>query len=91
MTARRAVVRGRVQGVGFRFFAERAAHSLGVRGWVRNREDGTVETLAEGDEGAVGEYLARLSRGPLGSRVDEVVVEDAAGEGLSAFEVRRDR
>ena len=91
MTARRAVIRGRVQGVGFRFFAERAAHSLGVHGWVRNREDGTVETLAEGDERAVGEYLARLSRGPLGARVDEVVVEDAAGEGLSAFEVRRDR
>jgi len=90
VTARRAVVRGRVQGVGFRWFAERNAQTLGVRGWVRNRADGTVETLAEGDEKAVGEYLARLSRGPLGSRVDEVVVEEAAGEGLSAFEVRRD-
>jgi acylphosphatase len=89
VTARRAVVRGRVQGVGFRWFAERNAQSLGVHGWVRNRPDGTVETLAEGDEGAVGEYLTRLSRGPSGSRVDEVVVEDAAGEGLSDFEVRR--
>ena len=89
MTARRAVVHGRVQGVGFRWFAERNARSLGVAGWVRNRPDGTVETVAEGDERAVGEYLARLSRGPSGSRVDQVVVEEAASEGLSAFEVRR--
>ncbi len=89
MTSRRAVVRGRVQGVGFRWFAERNARSLGVHGWVRNRTDGTVETVAEGDEQAVGEYLARLSRGPSGSRVDEVVVEEAAAEGLDAFEVRR--
>lgn len=89
MTALRAVVRGRVQGVGFRWFAERNAQSLGIHGWVRNRPDGTVETLAEGEEKAVGEYLARLSRGPSGSRVDEVVVEEAAGEGLSEFEVRR--
>jgi acylphosphatase len=89
VTARRAVVHGRVQGVGFRWFAERNARSLGVSGWVRNRSDGTVETVAEGDEKAVGEYLARLSRGPAGSRVDQVVVEDAAAEGLSAFEVRR--
>ncbi len=89
MTARRAVVRGAVQGVGFRWFAERNARSLGVRGWVRNRPDGAVETVAEGDEKAVGEYLARLSRGPSGARVDEVVVEEAADSGLSAFEVRR--
>jgi acylphosphatase len=89
VTALRAVLRGRVQGVGFRWFAERNAQSLGIHGWVRNRPDGTVETLAEGEEKAVGEYLARLSRGPSGSRVDEVVVEEAAGEGLSEFEVRR--
>jgi acylphosphatase len=89
VTARRAVVRGDVQGVGFRWFAERNALSLGVRGWVRNRPDGAVETVAEGDEKAVGEYLARLSRGPSGARVDEVVVEEASDSGLSAFEVRR--
>lgn len=89
MTARRAVVRGRVQGVGFRFFAERTARALGLHGWVRNRSDGTVETLAEGEEQAVGEYLERLRRGPLGSRVDEVVVEEASAEGLAIFEVRR--
>lgn len=89
MTARRAVVFGIVQGVGFRFFAERTARALGVRGWVRNRSDGAVETVAEGDEQAVGEYLARLKRGPMGARVDDVVVEEASAEGLAVFEVRR--
>ena len=58
VTARRAVVSGRVQGVGFRFFAERAAGSAGVRGWVRNLPDGSVETVAEGEEDAVSRYLA---------------------------------
>lgn len=89
MTARHAVVHGVVQGVGFRFFAERTARALGVRGWVRNRPDGTVETVAEGDDVSVGEYLARLKRGPSGARVDEVVVEETSAEGLAFFEVRR--
>ena len=89
MTARRAVVHGVVQGVGFRWFAERTARALGLCGWVRNRPDGTVETVAEGDERAVGEYLARLRSGPSGSRVDDVIVEEAFAEGLSVFEVRR--
>ena len=89
MTARRAVVKGRVQGVGFRWFAERVARELGVRGWVRNRSDGTVETLAEGDDSAVAAYLARLESGPRGSRVDGVVIEEAAESGFSRFEITR--
>ena len=89
MTARRAVVRGRVQGVGFRWFAERVARELGVRGWVRNLSDGTVETIAEGEDAAVAAYLARLERGPHGSRVDAVVVEDSKESGFSRFEITR--
>ena len=87
--ARRAVVRGRVQGVGFRYFAERSARALGVKGWVRNRPDGTVETLAEGDDAAVTEYLARLVRGPAGARVDGVDVEPREPGNFSDFEVTR--
>ena len=92
MTARRAIVRGRVQGVGFRFYAERAARELGILGWVRNLPDGTVETLADGDDEAVQRYMERLRKGPLGSRVDAVDVSEAAAEasaGLKRFEITR--
>jgi acylphosphatase len=87
--ARRAVVRGAVHGVGFRFFAERTARALGVKGWVRNLPDGSVETVAEGDEIAVTEYLARLQRGPASARVDGVVVEEALPRNYPDFEVTR--
>ncbi len=87
--ARRAVVRGRVQGVGFRFFAERSARDLGIRGWVRNLPDGAVETAAEGEEPAVEEYLGRLRRGPFGSRVDDVAIEALEPQGFTSFEITR--
>jgi acylphosphatase len=87
--ARRVVVRGRVQGVGFRFFAERAARELGVRGWVRNLPDGCVESVAEGDEGAVTAYIARLEQGPWGARVEGVEVDAFSPQGFSSFEVTR--
>ena len=57
MSCRRAVVSGRVQGVGFRFFAERAAKKAGVVGWVRNLPDGRVETVVEGSDDAVEDRL----------------------------------
>jgi acylphosphatase len=78
--SRRAIVRGRVQGVGFRFFAERVARELGIRGWVCNLPDGTVETLAAGEEEAVRRYLERLRKGPLGSRVDALDVSEVSAE-----------
>lgn len=87
MIARRAIVTGRVQGVGFRFFARRAAREAGIRGWVRNRPDGTVETLAEGEEDAVARYLERLREGPHGSRVTAVDVQDTVAEESSSFDI----
>jgi acylphosphatase len=90
VTARRAVVRGRVQGVGFRFFASRAARELGIRGWVRNLPDGSVETLAVAEEDSLRRYIEKLSRGPLGSRVDAVDVSDVAEPAsFSSFEITR--
>ncbi len=89
MTARRAIVQGRVQGVGFRFFAERAARELGVRGWVRNRPDGSVEALAEGDDAALATFIERLRRGPLSSRVDRVEVAEEPSQGFAKFEITR--
>jgi acylphosphatase len=87
--ARRAVVRGRVQGVGFRFFAERAARELGISGWVRNLSDGSVESVAEGEEEDVRRYVERLRAGPRAGRVEAVEVEDVAARGFSSFEITR--
>ena len=89
MTARRGIVRGRVRGVGYRFFAERAARELDVRGWVRNLPDGTVETLAEGEDEAVARYFERLRQGPRGSRVEAVVEEEASASNFLSFEITR--
>jgi acylphosphatase len=81
------MVAGRVQGVGFRFFAERSAHELGVKGWVRNLPDGSVEALAEGEEDAVDRYLARLRQGPRMGKVDRVHVEEVSVSGFASFEI----
>ena len=87
--ARHFLISGRVQGVGYRYFAKDAADREGVTGWVRNLPDGSVETLVEGDAAAVEGYLDRLRRGPSASRVDGVVVEEKAEEGHSTFEITR--
>ena len=88
MERKRVVVHGFVQGVGFRFAVERAALTRGVAGWVRNRSDGTVEAVFEGDPEAV-ESLVRLCReGPRGAEVSRADVEDAVPAGLVGFEIR---
>ena len=70
--ARRFIVRGRVQGVGFRYFAIRAARKCGVVGTVRNMADGSVEAVAEGPADAVAEFRSELERGPSYSHVTAV-------------------
>ena len=72
MKAVHAIVSGVVQGVGFRFFVEREARARGLYGWVRNRRDGTVETVIAGADAAVDEMLAQLHRGPPGADVTAV-------------------
>ena len=71
-------VRGKVQGVGFRWFVRERARALGLTGWVRNREDGSVEVLALGEEGALRQLRSLLGTGPSGARVS--AVEDQQGE-----------
>jgi acylphosphatase len=89
LVARRFLVRGRVQGVGFRFFVEEAARREGVGGWVSNLPDGRVEVLAEGDEEAVGRVEQKIRRGPSSARVDEVTVTDDTPTGSrGAFHIR---
>jgi acylphosphatase len=76
LVARQLMISGRVQGVGFRFFAEDAAAREGVHGWVRNLPDGRVEAWIEGDSESVDRVEAALRRGPAGARVEDVAVQD---------------
>ena len=85
---RRVVVRGRVQGVGFRIFVASRARRRGVAGWVRNRADGTVEAVFEGERDAVDLVVAACSGGPRGADVSDVDVSDEEPEGLRGFEAR---
>jgi acylphosphatase len=75
--ARRFLVRGRVQGVGFRWFVEREAHILGIAGWVRNNPDSSVEVLAMGTRDQLSGLRSRLREGPRAARVDDVDEFDA--------------
>jgi acylphosphatase len=84
----RAVVSGRVQGVFFRETCERVASGLGVSGWVRNRTDGTVEVVAEGERAAVDDLLAWCRSGSPRARVDQVDVTDEPVAGERRFRVR---
>jgi acylphosphatase len=88
LETRRFVVRGRVQGVGFRWFVEHEAHTLGVYGWVRNCFDGSVEVLATGSREQLSTLRRRLQQGPRAARVDEVEESDAQPvEGLKTFRI----
>ena len=89
--ARRFVVRGRVQGVGFRWFVEREAHILNIAGWVRNNPDGTVEILAQGTRDQLAGLHSRLREGPRAARIDAVDVSEAQpAAGLTSFQVGGD-
>jgi acylphosphatase len=80
-------ISGRVQGVGFRFYMERKARELGIFGWVRNRRDGSVESVVHGDAGAVETIIEWARHGPPSAVVAEVKVSEADGE-FRQFEVR---
>lgn len=89
LVARRYVLTGRVQGVGFRWFTHDAAAREGIHGWVRNLADGSVEVVAEGDADAMRRFEAAVRRGPGGARVADVNVEDHAPAGrATGFEIR---
>lgn len=80
-SSRLFLIRGRVQGVGFRHFVWRTAEELGVRGWVRNLSDGSVEVAAWGSEAQLDSLSAALGQGPRWSQVDAVLWETMAESG----------
>jgi len=89
MQARRYIVRGRVQGVGFRWFVDFEAQQLGLAGWVRNLPDGTVEVLAMGTEEQLASFHKKLQKGPRAARVDEVLESPAEPvDGLKTFGIQ---
>jgi acylphosphatase len=89
IVARRFLVRGRVQGVGFRYFTAQAAGAGGIHGWVRNTPAGDVEIEAEGDREAMCRFEMRVRLGPPASRVDAVDTDEVEPTGrTSGFAVR---
>jgi len=78
-------ITGRVQGVGYRFWMTRTAGNLGLRGWVRNRRDGSVEALVTGIPEAVAAMIEASRKGPFGSQVSDVTVAPAEDDGSVGF------
>jgi acylphosphatase len=81
-------ITGRVQGVGYRAWAIDIATGLGLRGWVRNRSDGSVEALVIGDEDRVAAMIGRCREGPFAARVIDVAVAQASDDGSAGFAPR---
>lgn len=88
--AKRFLIGGTVQGVGYRYWTEKVAQELRLGGWVRNLPDGRVEIFAEGDPEHLEALEARAWRGPRAAQVTEVVVEPQAPVGTTTFAIRRD-
>ncbi|MEK6973532.1 MAG: acylphosphatase [archaeon] len=83
------IVSGRVQGVFFRAFAKQAADSLGLKGFVRNLQNGSVEAIAQGAEEKLNEFLKQLKKGPQASMVDSVTFEfENADKEFKDFAIR---
>ena len=87
MTAKHVVVHGGVQGVGFRWFAREEAARLGITGWIRNRDDGTVEAVVDGEDAAVDAMVARFRVGPPGASVTAVDVTETDAAPSAAFRI----
>lgn len=81
------IVAGRVQGVGFRWYAKETADSLGLAGWVRNREDGSVEAEAQGTDAKLDEFVARLKTGNPAARVDSIETKPAPVKHETTFRI----
>jgi acylphosphatase len=84
------LVKGRVQGVGYRWFVQSQAAHIGLRGWVRNTDDGDVEVLAAGSPAQIEQLVLALHKGTRGSRVDKIEVHPLAeseGEELQSFQI----
>jgi acylphosphatase len=85
ITTMRLMIVGRVQGVGFRAFAMREAQALGLKGWVRNRADGSVEAVATGPTQAIKDFVGKCTRGPAAARVAHIDLESVESPEETGF------
>ena len=81
-------VYGKVQGVGFRYYTQKKAETLGIKGYVRNRPDGSVYIEAEGDAGALASFIDWCSEGPAWAHVRRVEKQEIPPQGYEGFEIR---
>ncbi|OHD55459.1 MAG: hypothetical protein A2Y33_11665 [Spirochaetes bacterium GWF1_51_8] len=90
MVVLHAVVKGRVQGVGYRYYTERSAKARGLTGWVKNLYTGDVEVSAYGSDDAIREFTEDLRRGPFFSNVTDIdyTIENAESDPFGSFDVR---
>jgi acylphosphatase len=84
----RVAIRGRVQGVGYRYWLAQRATARGLEGWVRNRRDGSVELRATGEDAAVKALIEACRQGPRAAIVSDVAVSDAEDDGSEGFSAR---
>lgn len=84
------LVSGKVQGVGYRRFAQKAALAVGICGWVRNLKDLRVEVCAQGNESQMREFVEQLKKGPSFARVDRVEERMTSAKGFVGFEIAQD-
>ena len=89
MTARHFILKGRVQGVGFRYFAGQLAGELGIQGWVKNLRGGEVEIHAQGSKGAMEKFEVQMKRGPFLAVVSEVEVTEVEPQSHTSFLIGR--
>ncbi len=87
MVARHYIVKGRVQGVGFRYFTHRLAEQLDIKGWVKNLGNGAVEVHGEGDENPMEQFLSKIKRGPSLASVQDVETGEVEPEGYQGFSI----
>lgn len=88
MNAYRIVIRGIVQGIGFRYFTRMMANRFSIYGWVRNCADGSVEIHCEGEESNLQKFLAEIKKGPAGLVIESMEVKEAAPDFYYGFEIR---
>lgn len=88
MKTYKMILRGRVQGVGFRFFTWRQANQHHIQGWVRNNHDGSVEIWAQGEEGDMESFIGQIQEGPSAAKVTDLKKEVVEHEPFESFQIK---